>query len=334
MERQTGNPIQLITCSAESKTNVIYRLNKSSTFHMSNVNEVSLYDSNSSRSCPAIASTPSKVNALNEHGFLPPSSKQQYLGHQSIAAPAVSSENSAHNAKSLDSCDNKGAATPCCRIKEGADIAPEISRLFPRACTLCGTTKTPLWRTGPEGPKSLCNACGIRAKKNRQLQVLQVSGEQRRLGDPDSIPFASPVLSIRKAAKRKSAVSEGSSERGDHENLGINGRCCHARLKSSTSKLIIRTMERANDSNVYSSNSYLSTTVNIVEDRGSCPTSPATPSPAKQSPYHVHNFPLKCKAPQVHPVPITLQKGSIVFSKDDEQAAFLLMALSCGLVRA
>lgn len=34
-----------------------------------------------------------------------------------------------------------------------------------RVCAHCGTTKTPLWRNGPQGPKSLCNACGIRHKK-------------------------------------------------------------------------------------------------------------------------------------------------------------------------
>lgn len=34
-----------------------------------------------------------------------------------------------------------------------------------RICTDCKTTKTPLWRTGPDGPKSLCNACGIRRKR-------------------------------------------------------------------------------------------------------------------------------------------------------------------------
>lgn len=34
-----------------------------------------------------------------------------------------------------------------------------------RVCAHCGTTKTPLWRNGPGGPKSLCNACGIRFKK-------------------------------------------------------------------------------------------------------------------------------------------------------------------------
>ncbi|MCO5563927.1 hypothetical protein L7F22_017579 [Adiantum nelumboides] len=45
-----------------------------------------------------------------------------------------------------------------------------------RTCTLCGTTRTPLWRSGPEGPKSLCNACGIRVKKTKRLEAsLQVT---------------------------------------------------------------------------------------------------------------------------------------------------------------
>ncbi|KAI5658614.1 hypothetical protein M9H77_27407 [Catharanthus roseus] len=34
-------------------------------------------------------------------------------------------------------------------------------------CVDCKTTKTPLWRSGPAGPKSLCNACGIRQRKRR-----------------------------------------------------------------------------------------------------------------------------------------------------------------------
>ncbi|KAG6501260.1 transcriptional regulatory protein GAT1-like [Zingiber officinale] len=37
-----------------------------------------------------------------------------------------------------------------------------------RACSNCNTTKTPLWRSGPHGPKSLCNACGIRQRKVRR----------------------------------------------------------------------------------------------------------------------------------------------------------------------
>ncbi|KAM5568836.1 GATA transcription factor 15 [Rosa sericea] len=37
-----------------------------------------------------------------------------------------------------------------------------------RTCFDCGTSKTPLWRGGPAGPKSLCNACGIRSRKKRR----------------------------------------------------------------------------------------------------------------------------------------------------------------------
>ncbi|KAH9327184.1 hypothetical protein KI387_007362, partial [Taxus chinensis] len=42
------------------------------------------------------------------------------------------------------------------------------SRNAPRVCVDCKTTKTPLWRSGPHGPKSLCNACGIRHRKARR----------------------------------------------------------------------------------------------------------------------------------------------------------------------
>ncbi|CAN8265522.1 unnamed protein product [Cochlearia groenlandica] len=37
-----------------------------------------------------------------------------------------------------------------------------------KTCADCGTSKTPLWRGGPSGPKSLCNACGIRNSKKRR----------------------------------------------------------------------------------------------------------------------------------------------------------------------
>ncbi|CAM0946187.1 unnamed protein product [Alopecurus aequalis] len=40
-----------------------------------------------------------------------------------------------------------------------------------RVCSDCNTTKTPLWRSGPCGPKSLCNACGIRQRKVRRAMA-------------------------------------------------------------------------------------------------------------------------------------------------------------------
>ncbi|KAL5228624.1 hypothetical protein ABZP36_016889 [Zizania latifolia] len=47
-----------------------------------------------------------------------------------------------------------------------------------KACSDCHATKTPLWRGGPGGPKSLCNACGIRYRKRRRAALGQDTAEQ------------------------------------------------------------------------------------------------------------------------------------------------------------
>ncbi|XP_042515489.1 GATA transcription factor 2-like [Macadamia integrifolia] len=39
----------------------------------------------------------------------------------------------------------------------------------PRRCTHCLSQRTPQWRAGPLGPKTLCNACGVRFKSGRLL---------------------------------------------------------------------------------------------------------------------------------------------------------------------
>lgn len=44
----------------------------------------------------------------------------------------------------------------------------QVNEQNKKTCADCGTSKTPLWRGGPAGPKSLCNACGIRSRKKRR----------------------------------------------------------------------------------------------------------------------------------------------------------------------
>ncbi|KAF2017646.1 hypothetical protein BU24DRAFT_343348 [Aaosphaeria arxii CBS 175.79] len=44
-------------------------------------------------------------------------------------------------------------------------------------CTDCGTLDSPEWRKGPNGPKTLCNACGLRwAKKEKKKQTNSSGG--------------------------------------------------------------------------------------------------------------------------------------------------------------
>lgn len=51
-----------------------------------------------------------------------------------------------------------------------------------RKCLHCAIDKTPQWRAGPMGPKTLCNACGVRYKSGRLV--------------PEYRPAASPTFLI------------------------------------------------------------------------------------------------------------------------------------------
>lgn len=44
---------------------------------------------------------------------------------------------------------------------------PPQQPVLTRKCTHCETTETPQWREGPLGPKTLCNACGVRYRTGR-----------------------------------------------------------------------------------------------------------------------------------------------------------------------
>ncbi|KAL6621307.1 hypothetical protein ACP70R_033739 [Stipagrostis hirtigluma subsp. patula] len=50
----------------------------------------------------------------------------------------------------------------------GIGVAAEERRI---SCVECRATTTPMWRSGPTGPRSLCNACGIRYRKKRRQEL-------------------------------------------------------------------------------------------------------------------------------------------------------------------
>lgn len=53
------------------------------------------------------------------------------------------------------------------------------------ACHSCGTTQTPEWRRGPDGARTLCNACGLHfAKLVRKRKA--VTEAQKKTGDANS----------------------------------------------------------------------------------------------------------------------------------------------------
>lgn len=60
------------------------------------------------------------------------------------------------------------AARAAAAVQELAN-KPNVAGHMTRRCVHCGATKTPQWRAGPAGQKTLCNACGVRYKAGRLL---------------------------------------------------------------------------------------------------------------------------------------------------------------------
>eukprot|EP01101_Sappina_pedata_P006107 TRINITY_DN2954_c0_g2_i1.p1 TRINITY_DN2954_c0_g2~~TRINITY_DN2954_c0_g2_i1.p1 ORF type:complete len:187 (+),score=42.42 TRINITY_DN2954_c0_g2_i1:54-563(+) len=64
----------------------------------------------------------------------------------------------------------------CRKRKEGTLPMPKIMKVRQsQGCIFCGTYKTPEWRRGPDGKRSLCNACGLRfsnlCKREKELPL-------------------------------------------------------------------------------------------------------------------------------------------------------------------
>ncbi|GLT32544.1 hypothetical protein SLA2020_072050 [Shorea laevis] len=79
------------------------------------------------------------------------------------------------NEKGFDSEDRNKKSSNGFSPKETQNQGGETKK----TCADCGTSKTPLWRGGPAGPKSLCNACGIRSRKKRRA-ILGINKEDKK----------------------------------------------------------------------------------------------------------------------------------------------------------
>ena len=83
-----------------------------------------------------------------------------------------------------------------------------------KCCTKCGATKTPQWREGPYGPKTLCNACGV--KRTRKLRAEQEGQKRRRT--------SSSVKGSNKGSRQANAVikDEGVYQLQGQNSINLN----------------------------------------------------------------------------------------------------------------
>ncbi|KAE8697519.1 GATA transcription factor 2 [Hibiscus syriacus] len=93
---------------------------------------------------------------------------------------------------------NKRSRAPPTTSKTKREVqrqaSPAAAETGVRRCTHCASEKTPQWRTGPLGPKTLCNACGVRYKSGRLV--------------PEYRPAASPTFVLTKHSNSHRKVLE------------------------------------------------------------------------------------------------------------------------------
>ncbi|KAK3299959.1 uncharacterized protein B0H64DRAFT_3439 [Chaetomium fimeti] len=70
-----------------------------------------------------------------------------------------------------------GIAIPVDRDQRAGEKKKKLKLAEEYVCTDCGTLESPEWRKGPSGPKTLCNACGLRwAKREKKKSASHVVG--------------------------------------------------------------------------------------------------------------------------------------------------------------
>lgn len=108
-------------------------------------------------------------------------------------------------------------------IADFSDYAAPQRPTVAKKCAHCEVTKTPQWREGPMGPKTLCNACGVRYRSGRLYP------EYRPAASPTFVPSVhsnshKKVVEMRTKGKPQKVIDiEDSSMFGNFEFIPVSG---------------------------------------------------------------------------------------------------------------
>ncbi|GMJ11173.1 GATA transcription factor 15 [Hibiscus trionum] len=106
-------------------------------------------------------------------------------------------------------------------LNEGGAMSESVKKF----CTDCKTTKTPLWRGGPAGPKSLCNACGIKhRKKRRAILGLNKNSENKKVKQRSPSPSPSSSSSSSSTITTSSPIPTTNNIAVDDDDMNPSGR--------------------------------------------------------------------------------------------------------------
>ncbi|CAH8377147.1 unnamed protein product [Eruca vesicaria subsp. sativa] len=163
-----------------------------------------------------------------------------------------------------------------------------------RVCSDCNTTNTPLWRSGPRGPKSLCNACGIRQRKARRAAMAAATAT----GDQEVVAARMQHLPVKKKVQNKKKRYNGGDKYDITPPIVANTKKCKINEGEEDAAMV------GGDSEISKSTTSSDSSVSFNKLRFDDLTIMLSKSSAYQQ----------------------------VFPQDEKEAAVLLMALSYGRV--
>ncbi|KAK8683595.1 hypothetical protein V6N13_039651 [Hibiscus sabdariffa] len=121
-----------------------------------------------------------RASAFNLHFTLPFSSSTSTSGGSNTSVGSES-ESESHLTEAKKRLNKKKNLTWLSGFDD-MKRSPSEQPTEVRKCLHCEVTKTPQWREGPMGPKTLCNACGVRFRSGRLLP------EYRPAASPTFVP--------------------------------------------------------------------------------------------------------------------------------------------------
>ncbi|KAL3684350.1 hypothetical protein R1sor_002372 [Riccia sorocarpa] len=103
--------------------------------------------------------------------------------------------------------------------------------LQPWRCLHCSTTRTPQWRAGPLGPKTLCNACGVRYKSGRLLPEYRPAGSPGYVGHKHSNSHKK-ILEMRRQREQQQLLAQ------PHSSSILSDPSCHDQASPKKHQLL------------------------------------------------------------------------------------------------
>ncbi|KAI7852471.1 hypothetical protein BDC45DRAFT_188415 [Circinella umbellata] len=204
-------------------------------YHRKNTDACSSDDTNIDKDEMIIDPVPktSQSNGINNKNSRWPTSPQS-------APTSLNSNNNGHSSKAnnntssnSNSKSNNNSNTKSRSNSNGGGV---------KKCLYCGSKTTPMWRRGPQGAGTLCNACGVKWKHGKILQ--NASGTENSSSSTQSSATTTTPKERRGSLstahknekKRKKSTSNGSSSTSSGSGSGGRSSLDHHHYRRSSNR--------------------------------------------------------------------------------------------------